>query len=94
MLFGLKRSGRQNWQEIYFAPNTDIITGGLKQADVAKAAQHSVSFLFPHELYTGIIPVISGVGNVPALTKLNKATVRWPVQRSQGSLRIGTRAAP
>ena len=72
MLFGLKRNGRQNWQEVYFAPNTDIITGGMQKQDVSKAAQQSISFLFPHEKYSGIIPTINGVGSVAALTKINR----------------------
>ena len=74
MMFGLRRNGRRDHAQVYFAPNTDIITGNLKVKDVAKAAGQSISFLFPHEKFTGIIPSINGVGQVAALTKLNKQT--------------------
>lgn len=78
-LFGLRSSGRMNWGQTYFAPNTDIINGPPKK-DMARAAAQSISFLMEHEKFTGIVPVMTGIGDVNALTKMNKV-----VEKADGS---------
>jgi hypothetical protein len=74
MLSGLRRNGTEDVAQTYFAPNIDIIANGTSKEDIAKAAGESVSFLLPHEKFTGIIPSINGVGRTASLGKLNKAT--------------------
>jgi hypothetical protein len=74
-LYGLRRNGRANWSQSYFAPNLEILTGNKKVEDITKAAKQSVSFMFEHEKFTGVIPSIKGVGYFDAMTKVNKEVV-------------------
>ncbi len=78
-LFGLKASGRANWGQSYFAPNTEIIAGPKKK-EMARAASQAISFLMNHEKFTGIIPSMQGLGNIEALTAVNKI-----VEKEEGS---------
>lgn len=72
-LHGLWRSGRANFSQSYFAPNIDVVNGQVKKKDVARAATNAISFLLPHEKFTGIVPAIQGVGYAEALKRANKA---------------------
>ena len=71
-MHGLKRNGRANLSRLYFAPNVDMINGQVGKKTAGRAAAQSISFLMPHEKYTGIIPSMQGLGNLESLRKINK----------------------
>lgn len=71
-LHGVYRSGKANYNQSYFSPNLDIVFGGMGTKSVAKAATQALSFLLPHEKYTGIVPSIQSIGYASVLKKLNK----------------------
>ena len=73
-LFGRTTYGMDK-QDMYFSPSTDILTcANTKIAE--KAIKEGTSFLMPHEIYSGIIPILEPMGDNMVFRKLNKAAYK------------------
>jgi hypothetical protein len=81
-LHGRTAYGRDK-KDMYFSPNTSIL-GGPKSADATAAVKKGVSFIMEHELYTGIIPSIEGLGDNGVFKKINKRAIRADKKRHKG----------
>ena len=84
-LGGLSKRGKANWKENYFAPSADIITGPQKK-DFRSVARAGTSFLLHHEIFSGIVPAISTVGDVAELKKINKIVEK--IEEDEGAPNI------
>jgi len=85
---GLKTNGKALWSESYFAPCSDIITHGSKAQDIAKVVKSGSSFLLRHEVFSGIIPAIQGVGDLAELKKIH--TITEKVEDEEGAPNVKT----
>ena len=68
-LHGRKTSGRAK-KDVYFAPNTAIL--GVDDKDALAAVKAGQSFLMPHEVYTGIVSSIMGLGDNDTFKKQHR----------------------
>lgn len=62
-------------KDLYFAPNTDVL-GGPKVKDVEQALTKNVSFMMPHEKYTGVIAAIEVVEGASIFRKIHEEVKR------------------
>ncbi len=62
-------------KDVYFSPNTDILASANNSIDATQAVKKGVSFLMNHEIMTGIIPKIEGLGDNDIFARLHKRTV-------------------
>lgn len=81
-LHGLYWNGKANYHQSYFAPSTEILTGNTSMDEMREAALAKTSFLLKHEVFTGIVPSIQGLGNAAALKKLNTIVERKEGRKS------------
>ena len=71
-------------KDVYFSPNTDILASANNDIDATQAVKKGVSFLMNHEIMTGIIPKIEGLGDNDIFARLHKRTVdKSPKKRKQ-----------
>jgi hypothetical protein len=79
--------GKSEWgtdlKKMYFAPNTDMLVGPTAK-DAARAALSGQGFLLKHELFSGVIPSIEGIGDVALFDKWNKS-----VEKRSGGTQTG-----
>lgn len=61
----------QDAKDLYFAPNTDIL-GGPKDSTVEQALTKNVSFMMPHEKYTGVIAAIEAIEEASIFRKIHE----------------------
>ena len=61
-------------KDMYFSPNTSII-GGPSALDATNAVKKGISFTMNHELFSGVIAAIDGVGDNDVIKDLHKAAV-------------------
>jgi hypothetical protein len=69
-LHGRSASGRDK-KNCFFSPNTSIL-GGPTAKDAEQACKRGISFLMPHEKYTGPIPSIEGLGDNDIFKKIHQ----------------------
>lgn len=74
-LHGRTATGRDK-KNMYFSPNTDILTSEKYKFDATQAVKRGVSFIMGHERFTGIVPAIEGLGDNDVFERLHKKTVK------------------
>lgn len=77
-LSGRTRSGKDK-KQIYVAPNAEIL-GGPKAEDMEEAARKGTSFIMAHEIYTGIVAAVEGLGDNDVFKKINSTVKRSEVR--------------
>lgn len=75
VLLHTKTASGRDVKNIYFSPNTDILSGP-SDTSVQEAVKKGASFLMPHELYTGPIIAIEGVGDTSIFRAIHKEVVK------------------
>ena len=72
LLLHTKTASGRDVKNIYFAPTTDILLDGPAGKTAMEAVKQGLSFLMPHELYTGPIVGIEGIGDSTIFRKIDK----------------------
>ena len=62
-------------KDMYFSPNAGIL-GGPSAKDALDACTKGVSFLMPHELYTGVVPALEGLGDNDVFKRVHSAVTQ------------------
>lgn len=75
LLLHTKTTSGQDVKNIYFAPSTDILSGP-DSMDVLEAVKKGVSFLMPHEKFTGPIVDLDGIGDTTIFRNIHKEVVK------------------
>jgi hypothetical protein len=71
LLLHTKTASGRDRKNIYFSPNADILAGP-PDVDVLKAVKQGSSFLMEHELFTGPIIAIEGIGDSTIFRNIHK----------------------
>ncbi len=74
VMHGRYNSGQQALR-IYFAPNRTTGLIGPGDITVERAVLKGLSFLMPHELFTGPVPAIDSLGDMTVFKRLNAALI-------------------
>lgn len=72
LLLHTKTASGRDVKNIYFAPTTDILLDGPAGKTAMEAVKQGLSFLMPHEMYTGPIVGIEGIGDSTIFRKIDK----------------------
>jgi len=72
LLLHTRTQSGQDVKDLYFSPNTDILGASRNKKDLEEAIKKGISFLLPHEKYTGVLATTDVVSDVSIFKKIHE----------------------